>query len=77
MTNADLLNDDVRAAGVSTLVEMLEYRAGRQPDEIVFRFVSGEGVEDGALTFARRKALSSRSAIIRPGKDRSPSIIAA
>ena len=28
-------------------------------------------------TFARRKAVSSRSAIMRPGKARSPSIIAA
>src|SRR5688500_19779399 len=45
------LQDDARAQGITTLVELLAYRAERQHDDVVFRFVSGDGVEDGRLTF--------------------------
>ena len=34
-----------------TLVELLEYRAALQPADVVFRFVSGDGSEEGTLTF--------------------------
>jgi acyl-CoA synthetase (AMP-forming)/AMP-acid ligase II len=52
----DLLQDDARDAGVATLVELLDYRASRHPDDVVFRFLSGDGVEDAALTFQELRA---------------------
>ena len=48
----ELLPDDARAAGVQTLVDLLEYRAARQPSHIVFRFINGDGREEEELTFA-------------------------
>jgi 8-amino-7-oxononanoate synthase len=57
------LADDARAAGVQTLVDLLEYRAAHQPTHTVFRFINGDGGEDGALTFAtlqrRARAIAS------------------
>jgi 8-amino-7-oxononanoate synthase len=52
VNSIELLSDDARAAGVRTLVGLLEYRAATQPDDVVFRFVNSEGQEDGTLTFA-------------------------
>jgi 8-amino-7-oxononanoate synthase len=49
---SELLKDDARAAGVQTLVDLLEYRAAIQPSHVVFRFVDGEGREQEVLTFA-------------------------
>ena len=49
---SELLRDDARAAGVQTLVDLLEYRAAIQPSHVVFRFVDGEGREQDILTFA-------------------------
>ncbi len=57
-----MLHDDARAEGVRTLVGLLEYRAAVQPDDIVFRFVSGEGREDGVLTFASLRARARATA---------------
>jgi 8-amino-7-oxononanoate synthase len=56
VNDRELLTDDARAAGISTLVELLEFRAERQPDDTVFRFVSGDGIEDGTLTFSELRA---------------------
>jgi len=52
----ELLQDDARSAGIATLVELLEYRAERQGDDVVFRFVSGDGSEEGSLTFRELRA---------------------
>jgi acyl-CoA synthetase (AMP-forming)/AMP-acid ligase II len=64
VSHPDLLEDDARAAGISTLVELLEHRAERQPDDDVFRFDSGAGSEDGTLTFAK---LRERACAIAAG----------
>lgn len=60
------LNDDALAAGVQTLVDLLEYRAERQPAHAVFRFLNSDGREDGELTFAtlqrRAQAVAARLA---------------
>ncbi|HEY2026004.1 MAG TPA: fatty acyl-AMP ligase, partial [Gemmatimonadaceae bacterium] len=53
MTDPQPLSDDARAAQVQTLVDLVEYRAARQPAHTVFRFLNGDGSEDGALTFAQ------------------------
>jgi 8-amino-7-oxononanoate synthase len=60
----ELLQDDARGAGIATLVELLEYRAERQGDDVVFRFVSGDGSEEGALTF---RALHARAQMVAAG----------
>jgi 8-amino-7-oxononanoate synthase len=52
VTVTDRLTDDARAAGVQTLVDLLEYRAGQQPTDIVFRFISGTGGTEESITFA-------------------------
>ena len=58
MSERDLLRDDARDAGVQTLVDLLDYRAGRDPEHVVFRFINSDGGEDSTLTFAelRRRA---------------------
>jgi len=48
----ELLRDDARAAGVQTLVDLVEYRAAIQPSDVVFRFINSDGREEEALTFA-------------------------
>jgi 8-amino-7-oxononanoate synthase len=52
VTNHDLLPDDARRAGVQTLIDVLEYRAGLHPLDVVFRSLQGEGAEAGMLTYA-------------------------
>ena len=52
MIARELLPDDARAAGVQTLVDLLEYRAARQPSHSVFRFLNGDGREEEVLAFA-------------------------
>jgi 8-amino-7-oxononanoate synthase len=52
VSESQLLPDDARAAGVQTLVDLLEYRADRQPTHGVFRFINSDGREEGVLTFA-------------------------
>ena len=58
MSTPELLRDDARAAGVQTLVDLLEYRADRQPADVVFRFINSDGREEDTLTFStlRRRA---------------------
>ena len=51
MSSYEPLHDDARAQGIATLVELVAYRAARQRDDVVLRFVSGDGVEEGRLTF--------------------------
>ena len=65
MSQNELLQDDARDAGAATLVELLDYRAARHPHDVVFRFLSGDGVEDGALTFQtlRERARSIAAAL--------------
>jgi acyl-CoA synthetase (AMP-forming)/AMP-acid ligase II len=52
----ELLRDDARTAGIATLVELLDHRVARQGDDMVFRFVSGDGTEEGAFTFRELRA---------------------
>ncbi len=52
MKEKRLLADDARAAGVQTFVDVLDYRAARQPNEAIFRFVQSDGQEQAAITFA-------------------------
>ena len=47
-----LLSDDAKAAGVQTLVDLLEYRAKRQPLQIAFRYLEGDGIEKASITYA-------------------------
>jgi 8-amino-7-oxononanoate synthase len=65
VTQAELLDDDAHSAGIATLVELLDYRAERQPHDVVFRFIGGDGAEDGVLDFAglRRRAMAVAAAI--------------
>jgi acyl-CoA synthetase (AMP-forming)/AMP-acid ligase II len=62
VTTHELLHDDAREHGITTLVELLDYRAARQGGDVVFRFVSGDGVEEGQLTFDQLRARACRIA---------------
>lgn len=44
--------DDARAAGVQTLIDVLEYRARNLGDRVIFRELHGDGVEAVTLTYA-------------------------
>lgn len=56
-----LLVDDARAAGVQTLVDVLEYRAHKQGAQVAFRYLQGDGVEKNSITYA---ALQQRARAI-------------
>jgi 8-amino-7-oxononanoate synthase len=47
-----LLPDDARKAGAQTFVDVLEYRAARQPSQTIFRYVHSDGREQDSVTFA-------------------------
>lgn len=57
-----LLPDDARAAGVRTLVDLLAYRAKRQPNDVVFSFLIGDGIADGSLTYEELSTQAHRVA---------------
>src|ERR1700716_3026284 len=61
VSERELLPDDARAAGVQTLVDLLEHRAALQPAHVVFRFINSDGREEEVLTFAtlQRRARAS------------------
>ena len=58
MSASELRPDDARAAGVQSLVDVLDYRAAREPGRTIFRFLNGDGTEQSSVTFAelRRRA---------------------
>jgi len=60
LTELPLSPDDARAAGIRTLVELLGYRAGRQPADVVFRVINSDGAEDGSRSFAMRQLRARR-----------------
>ena len=66
MSDDAILRDDAGAAGVRTLVALLEYRAHQQPQHVVFRFLNGDGSEEGTLSFAelqlQARAIAARLA---------------
>ena len=47
-----LKRDEAREAGVQTLIDVLEFRAGQHPDRVIFRELHGDGVEAATLTYA-------------------------
>ena len=57
-------DDDVRAAGCETLVDLLRFRAESSPSRIVYRFLPGENREEQRVTYAeldaRAKSLAAR-----------------
>jgi 8-amino-7-oxononanoate synthase len=52
VSERDPLPDDARAAGLQTLVDLVEYRGSLQPSHTVFRFINSDGREEDVLTFA-------------------------
>src|SRR5688572_23933598 len=64
VSTEELLRDDARTAGIATLVELLDHRVARQGDDVVFRFVSGDGTEEDSFTY---RALRARAQAIAAG----------
>ncbi len=52
MNETRLLPDDAREAGTQTFVDVLEYRAAREPSRTIFRYVHTDGHEQASVTFA-------------------------
>ena len=52
MNETRLLPDDAREAGAQTFVDVLEYRAAREPSRTIFRYVHSDGHEQASVTFA-------------------------
>src|SRR6185503_16401252 len=47
------IDDDVRAAGCETLVDLLRWRAEASPDRVVYRFVPGDGKQEQRITYGQ------------------------
>ncbi|MGH7655653.1 MAG: aminotransferase class I/II-fold pyridoxal phosphate-dependent enzyme [Gemmatimonadaceae bacterium] len=52
MNETRLLPDDAREAGAQTFVDVLEYRAAREPSRTIFRYIHSDGHEQASITFA-------------------------
>ncbi len=52
MNETRLLPDDAREAGAQTFVDVLEYRAAREPSRTIFRYVHTDGYEQASITFS-------------------------
>ncbi|MBC8088960.1 MAG: aminotransferase class I/II-fold pyridoxal phosphate-dependent enzyme [Phycisphaerae bacterium] len=53
MNDTPLLPDDAQAAGIQSLVDMLEYRAHQHPTQTAFRYLGSDGNEKQTITFAQ------------------------
>lgn len=51
MIETPLKADDAKAAGIQSLVDMLEYRAHRHSDELAFRYLASDGSEKSSITY--------------------------
>src|SRR5690348_17062497 len=62
--------DDVRAAGCATLVDLLRFRVSERPDFQVFRFLPGERKPEEAITHRQleRRALGVAARIAEVAK---------
>jgi 8-amino-7-oxononanoate synthase len=67
-------DDDVRAAGCETLVDLLRFRAESSPSKVVYRFLPGENKEELRITYLeldqRAKSLAARIRESAAGGDR-------
>lgn len=52
MNETRLLPDDAREAGTQTYVDVLEYRAAKDPSRTIFRYIHSDGHEQASVTFA-------------------------
>ncbi len=72
--------DDVRAAGLQTFGEVLDYRAATSPEVVAFRMLGSDGVERGSLTFAalrdRARAIAERLSLVAAPGDRVAVLVA-
>ena len=47
----ETVDDEVRASGCETLVDLLRFRAGAMPDRVVYRFIPGENKAEQRITY--------------------------
>jgi 8-amino-7-oxononanoate synthase len=67
-----IADDDVRAAGCDTLVDLLRFRAQASPDRVVYRFLPGDQKAEQRVTYAeldtRARGIAARIlAAAKPG----------